>query len=205
MRVGFVLRLTLVFFAAGGPAEAVQGQVQEPRLRMAVDATQVTVGGRLRLTVAVEHDPEAAVQWPDSLDLGPFEVLEAGAVPPTREGDRMVTAAVFTLTAFELGELEIPSFELIVAAPDGSETVLPTDPFVIEVVSVGPRRGIGYPGREGTTVDPAQCATFVALAPRPPRRRRGWILDGPPYTSRLRRGGPFCPGGSPTPPPRNRV
>ena len=49
----------------------------------------------------------------------------------------MVTAAVFTLTAFELGELEIPSFELIVAAPDGSETVLPTDPFVIEVVSVG--------------------------------------------------------------------
>ena len=137
MRVGFVLRLTLVFFAAGGPAEAVQGQVQEPRLRMAVDATQVTVGGRLRLTVAVEHDPEAAVQWPDSLDLGPFEVLEAGAVPPTREGDRMVTAAVFTLTAFELGELEIPSFELIVAAPDGSETVLPTDPFVIEVVSVG--------------------------------------------------------------------
>ena len=107
-----------------------------PSLRVAVDTTTATVGGRLHLTVAVEHAPDATVQWPDSLDLAPFEVLEAVANPATAADGRATTTAVLTLAAFELGELEIPSFTVGVTSP-GGVTELVTDPFGVAVVSVG--------------------------------------------------------------------
>ena len=184
-------RLGLLFLAVGGLAEAAGAQLQEPRLRMSVDATQVTVGGRLHLTVAVEHDPEALVQWPDSLDLTPFEVLEAGSAPPTREGDRAVSAAVFALTAFELGELDLPSFELTVAAADGTEAVLATDPFRIEVVSIGLDEGSDIRDVKGPLSIPVNLlllwpwlfALFVAASAgywMARRRRRAAAEDAPP-------------------------
>ena len=107
-----------------------------PSLRVAVDTTTTTVGGRLHLTVAVEHAPEATVDWPDSLDLAPFEVLEAVVQPTTVADGRATTTAVLTLAAFELGELEIPSFTVGVTSAAGV-TELVTDPFGIAVVSVG--------------------------------------------------------------------
>ena len=107
-----------------------------PSLRVAVDTTTTTVGGRLHLTVAVEHAPDATVQWPDSLDLAPFEVLGAAVSPTTVADGRATTTAVLTLAAFELGELEIPSFTVDVTSPGGA-TELVTDPFGIAVVSVG--------------------------------------------------------------------
>ena len=107
-----------------------------PSLRVAVDTTTTTVGGRLHLTVAVEHAPDAAVQWPDSLDLAPFEVLGAVVSPTTVADGRATTTAVLTLTAFELGELEIPGFTVGVASPTGVSELV-TDPFGIAVVSVG--------------------------------------------------------------------
>ena len=67
-----------------------------PSLRVAVDTTTTTVGGRLHLTVAVEHAPEATVDWPDSLDLAPFEVLEAVVQPTTVADGRATTTAVLT-------------------------------------------------------------------------------------------------------------
>ena len=81
MRVGFVFVLPWSSSRRGARPKPYKGRSRSPACAWPW-TRQVTVGGRLRLTVAVEHDPEAAVQWPDSLDLGPFEVLEAGAVPP---------------------------------------------------------------------------------------------------------------------------
>ena len=107
-----------------------------PSLRVAVDTTTATVGARLHLTVAVEHPAAATVQWPDSLDLAPFEVVDAVVSPPAVADGRATTTAVLTLTAFELGELEIPSFVVGVASPAGVAE-LATDPFGIAVVSVG--------------------------------------------------------------------
>jgi len=77
------------------------------------------------------------VVWPDAMDLAPFEVVAARLEPMRAEGDRAVSVAVFSLTAFELGELEIPSFGLTVLRPDGSSEEVETDRFGIEVVSVG--------------------------------------------------------------------
>ena len=53
------------------------------------------------------------------------------------EGDARVSSAIFLLTAFELGELEIPSFGIELIAADGRPETLRTEGFGIEVVSVG--------------------------------------------------------------------
>jgi len=110
---------------------------QSPRIRTDLDTALVSVGGRMEFTVRVEHDPAASVVWPDSLDLGPVELLEAELLPPANEGGRSITGARFTLVAFDLGDLEIPSFDIGVVAPDGSEITLSTDPYLITVQSVG--------------------------------------------------------------------
>jgi len=115
-----------------GPALA-----QDARLRSDVDTTLVTVGDRIRLTVSIEHAAGARPQWPDSLDLSPFEVLAAEALTPSGEGDRVRSGVVLTLAAFELGELEIPSFDVTVLGPGEQSETVSTDRFGVEVVTVG--------------------------------------------------------------------
>ncbi len=117
-----------------GPG-AVAGQ--DAKLTNAVDTTLVTVGDHIRLTVTVEHAAGARVVWPDSVSLAPFEVLGVQTIPPPAAGDPVRTAVVFTLAAFELGELEIPSFDIVVEGPGETIQTLPTDRFGVEVVSVG--------------------------------------------------------------------
>ncbi len=117
-----------------GPATL---QAQAPRVRTELDTALVSVGDRMSFTVRVEHDPAASVVWPDSLNLGPVEVLDAEILPAVSEGGSTVTSARFTLAAFELGDLEIPSLDLRVEAPDGSATTVSTDPYMVMVQSVG--------------------------------------------------------------------
>ena len=110
---------------------------QAPRVLTELDTALVSVGDRMNFTVRVEHDAAAIVVWPDSLDLGSVEVLRAELLPTASEGGRSIADARFTLAAFELGDLEIPSFDIRVDAPDGSSTTLSTDTYVITVQSVG--------------------------------------------------------------------
>jgi hypothetical protein len=110
---------------------------QDARISNDVDTTLVTVGARISMTVMVEHAVGARVMWPDSLDLTPFELIEAQAIPSTTEGGRARSSAILTMAAFELGELEIPSFDVQVLGPGEAAETLSTDRFGIEVVSVG--------------------------------------------------------------------
>ena len=126
------LATTLVIAFAPVPLRA-----QAPRIRTELDTALVSVGDRMTFTVRVEHDPAAVVVWPDSLGLGSVEVLDAELLPPADEGGRTVTSARYVLAAFELGDLEIPSVDVLVEMPDGSSTLLSTDPYVITVQSVG--------------------------------------------------------------------
>lgn len=102
-----------------------------------VDTTLVTVGDRITLTVRVAHPGDASVVWPDSIDLTPFEVLDARLEPTVTGEGSAISTAVFSITAFELGDLELPSFELSVLTADGQTELLETDRFGIEVTSVG--------------------------------------------------------------------
>lgn len=132
MRGSFpALAVALVLVGLPAPSRA------QSALSTRIDTTLVTVGDRVDLQVTVEHPVDAAVSWPDSVDAGPFEVLET-RIQPTRGRDgRSVSTATFSLTAFELGELEVPPVEVTVLHADGSEEVLETDRYGVEVVSVG--------------------------------------------------------------------
>lgn len=109
----------------------------QSRIRTEVDTTLVTVGDRITMAVSVEHEAGATVVWPDSMDLAPFEVLDARMLPTETQGDRTSVTAVLSLAVFELGELVIPSFDVTVVAADGSTETLATDRYGIEVVTVG--------------------------------------------------------------------
>jgi len=91
----------------------------QSRIHTDVDTTLVTVGDRITMTVSVEHASSARVVWPDSLRLAPFEVLEARLLPTETAGEVARSTWVLTLAAFELGELEIPSFDVVVVGPEG--------------------------------------------------------------------------------------
>jgi len=131
------MRRGLLIAAALAVLVTTLAAAQAPRVRTALDTTLVSVGDRLQLTVTVEHAPGQTVVWPDSLSLDPFEILGAEALAPTEVGGRVVSGVRLTLTVFELGDLEVPAFELAVQGQDGASTVVPTDAFGVTVQSVG--------------------------------------------------------------------
>jgi hypothetical protein len=110
----------------------------ETSLRTELDTNRLTVGDRIQLTITVEHPAGTEVIWPDTIDVSPFEVLGAEILQPVQVGGRMSTVARFGLTAFELGELELPAFEVSVQGPVGVHTeVLRTESKTVSVITVG--------------------------------------------------------------------
>ena len=129
------MRATVVALVLLGWATVpVAGQAS---VRTAVDTTVVTVGDRIRLTVSVDHPSSARVSLPDSLALAPFEVVDVRAEGEPASGGEGTSTWTITLAAFELGELEVPSFPVEVTAQSGTVDSLTTDAWGIQVVSVG--------------------------------------------------------------------
>lgn len=150
--------LTVVAALGAGSPTGAHGQSV---LRTAVDTTLITVGDRITLTVSVEHAPGATVAWPDSLDLSPFEVVGARALGSEPAAGRVRSSADFVLTAFELGELEIPDFEVAVLGTDGAREVLRTDRYGVEVVTVGADEGGDIREIRGPFLIPIATITVV--------------------------------------------
>ncbi len=126
-----------VVLAAAVPSPA----AAQSRVTTILDTTLITVGDRLTFEVRVEHPVDAAVSWPDSVDVEPFEVLQARVAPTRSQGESAISVAVFSLTTFELGEVELPSLPIRVLHPDGQEEEFATDRYGVEVVSVGVEEG----------------------------------------------------------------
>ncbi len=117
-------------------AASLTGQ-SSPTLTTDVDSAQTTMGGRITLTIRVQHGEGERVVFPDSLSLDPFEVLGVEVGEPEPLDDRLWSWARYTLTVFELGELEIPSFEVALVDAAGGASVLETHPYGVVVASVG--------------------------------------------------------------------
>lgn len=119
----------VLLLVAGSSVPGAWPTPQQSRVVMEVDTTVVHLGDPVSVRLSVEHPPGWAVQWPDSLDATPFEVLRYDATGPTE--------ARLVLAGFELGDLEIPSFRIPLSGPEGAADTLTTDPFGVGVVSVG--------------------------------------------------------------------
>lgn len=133
--------LAVAALLAVAPGSSAAGQDGAPGVTAAIQPAQIAVGDRARLTIRVEHDPGASVVWPEPDALGPFEVLERRIEDALAEDGRGVSSAEFSLTAFELGELELPAVEIEVLGGDGSTATLGTDPMAVTVTSVGRDEG----------------------------------------------------------------
>ena len=126
-------------FAAGMVlAAAGFARQQGASVSSAVDRVGMTLGDRVTLTVTVTHDSSETVSWAPPPDtLGPFEVVEVVTGDAVPLDGRLRSGARYVLTAFELGELEIPSIEVGVTGPDGASQVLRTAPVTVTLGSVG--------------------------------------------------------------------
>lgn len=151
-----------VLLAAAAPAAPRPGVAQEPRVVTEVEPTEITVGDRIHVTVAVEHDAGYRVTFPDSLDLSPFEVTDVEMQEPVPEGTGYLSIARYTLTVFQLGELEIPAFEVAVVAPDGSAQTLETSPWGVVVNSVGLDEGGDIRGIKAPLEIPLSALVILA-------------------------------------------
>ncbi len=129
--------LAVPLLLAGALASSATGQTGASVVSSALEPAQIAVGDRARLSIEVEHDPGASVVWPELESLGQFEVLERRIGEPAVESGRAISRAELVLTAFELGDLEVPAVEIAVLDTDGSTTTLGTDPWPITVASVG--------------------------------------------------------------------
>lgn len=155
VRAAAVLLLAL---ALGAPAPA---QPRAPAVSSNLEPAHIAVGDRTRLTIQVEHAAAASVAWPDPESLGPFEVLERRIDGPRVEGDRAVSSAELVLTAFELGDLEVPAVGIEVAGADGDAVMLETEPAPVTVASVGLDEGGDIRAIKGPLDIPLNVLTLV--------------------------------------------
>lgn len=135
-----------------------------------LDRESILLGDRVSLTVTVLHTPDGRIVWPQPEEgrFGPFEVLDEQLLDPAQEDGRIVSRKRWMLTAFELGQLTLPSLQVhwIPAGRDEGE-VLETPPLTLTVDELGadPQgdlRQIKPP--ESIPLSPWTVALWVALA-----------------------------------------
>ncbi len=126
--------LAAALFALGSQTLAAR---QEFQVVMEVDTTVIHLGDPLGVRIRVDHPADWSVQWADSLDVSPFEVIGARIATNAPNDDDGPSSAAYTVTSFELGELEIPPIAVSLVGPDGATRTLFTDLFRVGVESVG--------------------------------------------------------------------
>ena len=133
----------LAMTLALAPPARVAAQPHEPDVSTAIDTATIRVGDPVTVTVRVRHAPDATVVWPETMELGAFELLDRrDADPiPDDEAELVETGVELRVTAFELGDLALPSFDVEVVSATGERVTLTTEAAAIAVVSIGRDEG----------------------------------------------------------------
>ncbi len=97
------------------------------------------IGDEIRLVIQVERPKKLTLRLPsEKSDVRPFEIKKVEKLPGisgTRNRPR--ETFVVTLTAFELGDLNIPSVAIPYRDASGKEGGVRTEPVPVKIVSVG--------------------------------------------------------------------
>ena len=134
----FFLFYFLLFLATG---QGIAVAEEAPRIEASLDRTQITIGDRLKLTLAVEAPTGSQVDMTDlKRHLGDLVVKEFGKEGPTPlAGERVRHTVWILLTAYATGKFDISPIPVKVRSPSGDETTLETLHLFIEVLSVVPK------------------------------------------------------------------
>ena len=114
-----------------------------------VDRTSMTVGDRIAMSVIVDADPGVVVSEPTiARQIGPFEVVRTQAVQKTTQGAQARYTYKYTITAWIVGDLVLPSIGVGWVGANGATGTAQTGEMQIRVLSVV------QPGEDASDIKP---------------------------------------------------
>jgi hypothetical protein len=126
-----VLVFALFFAAASEPVDT-----DTPTVGASLDRTEAHVGDRLTLTISAVAKSGITVTLPKELSLGKLEILDRETTDKLGRdlGDgRRSHKFVLGLSAYEVGELEVPPIAITWKSVSGEEHTMTTDPLQLTI------------------------------------------------------------------------
>lgn len=163
------------------------GRAVEAVAETTASVATAAVGDPVTVTVTVRHPAGTEVRWPDPVDAGPFELLEAPVSQSTDVDGGRESRLELRVAAFELGDLSFPSLDLAVVDAAGDTTNLAAEAVSVAVESVGRDEGGDIRDIKGPLAIPFAFATLLpwAAALLALAAAGAWL-----YRRRRRRSGP---------------
>jgi hypothetical protein len=128
----------LLIFLALFYAEPALAQPRQPRLSARVDKTEIHLGDPVHLKLEVSHPPKTELLWPVwESSLGEWAFRKKTAIPPSLGVDGWIHEGVdLEVTAYRLGDLEIPTINATLRQADGTTLPMQSNPVRIKITSV---------------------------------------------------------------------
>jgi hypothetical protein len=121
---------------AGAPAPA-PADAEAPTVTGRVDKSEAHVGDALTLTITAISRRGVAVNLPNTLDLGPFSVLDRKEAAERDLGDGPVRREfALTVAAYEPGETQLPAVDVTYLGKGGDVRTVRTEPVAIKIASL---------------------------------------------------------------------
>ncbi len=106
-------------------------------VQASVDRAEVSIGDRIRYSIAVTAAADVEVEIPLLGDqLGDFAVTDFGALPVEKKADQRVTARWYTLTSFKTGEHLLPGPTVRYRKPGAEQQRIDGNDVAVTVISL---------------------------------------------------------------------
>ncbi|HUQ40877.1 MAG TPA: hypothetical protein VM052_00100 [Candidatus Limnocylindrales bacterium] len=133
MRTLFVGLVVALIVFAGAPARA----ADPVNAAVTLDRTSITIGDRIALAVIVDVEPGYTPSDPTiARQIGSFEVVQTQAVQKSSRGSQIRFTYRYSITAWTLGDLVLPSIAVPWIGPNGTTGTAQTGEAPVKVASV---------------------------------------------------------------------
>ncbi len=114
------------------------GQARQPRLSVWVDKKVIHLGDPVELHIILLRPEKSQIFWPAwESSLGEWVVRKKDQIPAAPKDAGWVEEGVsLEITAYKLGELEIPAVSVDIRQPDGSTLHLQTNSIRVKIASI---------------------------------------------------------------------
>jgi hypothetical protein len=118
-------------------ADSVRASRIEPAITVKTDKNRIHVGDPIHLSLEVTAGSDMRIVFPgETLEIQPFFVLDRSHEVESEADGLSREKLHLTISAYEVGDLEIPSLTVTVVSADGSKQDLATEPEFIRVETV---------------------------------------------------------------------
>ena len=133
-----LLASCLLLLLAGCASVEPFAEVGSVAARGTLDRNTITVGDRINYTVQVQHPADGLVQFPQLGD--PWDALtvldQAQGEPESIGQGQAISAKTYVVTAFAVGQYDVPTLTVVYQAADGGSQELTIAAQTITVTSV---------------------------------------------------------------------